>query len=78
MTDVMKLDGFIELSRSEMEQVDGGSLIKAIQATAGVVLIAWSPAIGIGAGIVGGPITGAIAAGGVIGLGLNLVGKATH
>ena len=49
-------NGFVELSMDDMCDIDGGGVWKAVKAFAGCVLVGFSPAIGIGVGIVAGPI----------------------
>lgn len=70
---------FAPLTLGELMEIDGGGAVgNALKATAGGVLIAWSPAIGIGASIVGTPVAGVCAGMGAFGLGLTLIGSATH
>lgn len=69
---------FCEMTFEEMELLEGGGWLEAVQAFGGTVLISVSPAVGVGASIVGTPVAGAVAAGGCLGLGLSLLGAATH
>lgn len=71
-------NGFCEMTFDEMLEIDGGGWKQCVQVFAGTILVAWTPVIGIGAGIVGTPIAGVTAAGGSLGLGLSLIGAGTH
>ena len=69
-------NNFTNLSQNEIMEIDGG--VNVIKGVAGGILIAWSPVIGVAAGVVGTPIAGAVAGSGTLGLGLTLLGQATH
>ena len=71
-------NGFFEMTSEEMELVAGGGWVNALQAFAGTVLIAVSPAVGVGASIVSTPVGGVAAAGSCAGLGMSLLGAAMH
>lgn len=62
---VMKNSHFVELTSDEMMFVDGGSIWKALEATAGALLIGAAPLggilAGIGASVVGTPVVGVAA-----------------
>lgn len=73
---------FCELSLNEMELIDGGEEAwkVATVATIGVLAIAFAPAVGIGAVVVGGAsvAVGAGTALGLVGGGCLAVGAANH
>lgn len=69
-------NNFTNLSQNEIMEIDGG--VNVIKGIAGGILIAWSPIIGVSAGIVGTPVGGVVAGAGTFGLGLTLLGQATH
>ena len=71
-------NGFAELSMDDMYEIDGGGAWEAVKAFAGCVLVGFSPAVGVGVGIVAGPIAGISAGGGCAGAGLSLIGSACH
>lgn len=71
-------NGFAELSMDEMCEIDGGGVWEAVKAFTGTVLVGISPAVGVGVGIVAGPIAGISAGGGCAGAGLCLIGSACH
>lgn len=72
-------NGFCELSMDEMCEIDGGGCAwKAVKAFTGVVMVGFSPAVGVGVGILAGPIAGVSAGGGCAGAGLSLIGSACH
>lgn len=71
-------NGFINLSQDEIMEIDGGSVINTIKGITGGILIAWSPIIGVAAGVVGTPVGGVLAGSGTLSLGLTLLGQATH
>ena len=55
-----------------------GAVGDALKATAGAVLVAWSPVIAIGVSMVATPAGGVCAGMSAFGLGLTLIGSATH
>lgn len=59
-------------------EIDGGGAWEAVKAFTGTVLVGISPAVGVGVGIVAGPIAGVSAGGGCVGAGLSLIGSACH
>lgn len=67
-----------ELNLDEVELINGGGAKQAAQVFFGVLLVAWTPAVTVGATIVGTPAAGAVAGGGSLGLGLTLIGAGTH
>lgn len=69
-------NNFTNLSQNEIMEIDGG--INVLKGIAGGLLIAWSPIIGVAAGAVGTPVGGVVAGAGTLGLGLTLLGQATH
>lgn len=71
-------NGFCELNLNEIEAINGGGAKQAAQVFFGVVLVAWTPAVAVGASMVGTPAAGAVAGGGTLGLGLTLIGAGTH
>ena len=72
-------NGFCELSMDEMCEIDGGGgAWKAVKAFTGVVLVGFSPAVGVGVGILAGPIAGVSAGGGCASAGWSLIGSACH
>ena len=71
-------NGFVELSMDDMCEIDGGGAWEAVQAFTGCVLVGISPVVGVGVGIVAGPIAGISAGGGCAGAGLSLIGSACH
>lgn len=83
---ILKNNHFIELSSDEMMFVDGGSLWKAIVATAGSLAIGAAPLVGIVAGIggsvVGTPLVGVAAgvaaASGMVAAGASMMEYATQ
>lgn len=76
---VFDAGSFASLSMGEMMSIDGGGYVgRALQATAGTILIAVSPVVAVAAGVVATPAGGAFAGMACLGFGLSLVGKATH
>ena len=71
-------NGFSELNLNEVEFINGGGAKQVAQVFFGTVLVAWTPAVAVGASIVGTPVAGAVAGGGTLGLGLTLIGAGTH
>lgn len=71
-------NGFCELGMDEMCAIDGGGAWEAVQAFTGSVLVGVSPVVGVGVGIVAGPIAGISAGGGCASAGLSLIGSACH
>lgn len=70
-------NGLCELSMDEMCEIDGGGgAWKAVKAFTGVVMVGFSPAVGVG--ILAGPIAGVSAGGSCAGAGLSLIGSACH
>ena len=67
---------FLTIKNDEIMEIYGGTNV--IKGIAGGILIAWSPVIGVAAGVVGTPVAGVAAGAGVLGMGLNLLGQATH
>lgn len=79
MTLNMNVHTFSPLTYDELMVVDGGGAVgNALKATAGSVLIAWSPVIGVGVSMVATPAAGVCAGMSAAGLGLSLIGSATH
>lgn len=75
----MNINSFAPLAYDEMMVVDGGRGIgSALQATAGGILIGCSPVITVAGSLVAGPVAGALAGAGALGMGFSLVGSATH
>ena len=77
----MTMGAFEALDQQELFAVDGGAsgtIGAALEITAGAVLIAWSPVVGILVGVAGGPPAGVFAAAGMVSLGLSMIGDATH
>lgn len=71
-------NGFCELSKDEMCEIDGGGAREVVKAFSGCVLVGVSPAVGIGAGILAGPITGISIGGSCAGIGLSMIGSVYH
>ena len=69
---------FCEMNMEETALINGGSGVDAAQGFFGAMLIGHTPAVTVGAIIVGGPLSGIIAAGACLGFGLSLLGAATH
>jgi hypothetical protein len=71
---------FCQIAPEEGMLIDGGKskAIKFLQAFTGTVIVATTPIVGVGAGIVGTPLGGLAAAGSYCGLGLTLIGSSTH
>lgn len=70
---------FAPLTFDELMTIDGGGAVgDALKATAGAVLVAWSPVIAIGVSMVATPAGGVCAGMSAFGLGLTLIGSATH
>lgn len=70
---------FAPLTFDELMRIDGGGTVgNALKVAAGAVLVAWSPVVGIGVSMVATPAVGVCAGMGTIGLGLGLIGSATH
>lgn len=69
---------FEELNFDEMETVNGGGVKQAAQVGAGIILVSVTPAVGVGAAIVGTPLGGMCAAGTTLGAGLQLIGAGCH
>ena len=67
---------FLAIENDEIMEIYGG--VNVIKGIAGGILIAWSPVIGAAAGVVGTPVAGVVAGSGVLGMGLSLLGQATH
>ncbi|MDQ2085162.1 hypothetical protein RBH29_01765 [Herbivorax sp. ANBcel31] len=83
---VLNNSSFVELTNEDMMLVDGGSLGKALAATAGAVCIGIAPVVGVIAGmggsVVGTPVVGVaagVAAGaGMVAAGSNMLDWATR
>lgn len=69
---------FSNLSIEEMELIDGGGAWQVAKIFTGSVMVAVSPVVGIGTGIVGGPIAGITAGGGCFSVGSSLIGSGLH
>ncbi len=72
-------DFFDEITYEEGIEIEGGGKTrKVLQLFAGSIIIATTPVVGIGAGIVTTPVGGLATAAGYGGLGLSLFGKGLH
>lgn len=75
----MSVNAFAPLTYHELMAVNGGGAVEnALKATAGTVLVAWSPVIGIGVSMVATPAAGVCAGMSAVGLGLSIIGSAIH
>ena len=79
MEKTLNMGAFEALDNRALFVVDGGGRTgDALMATAGAVLVAWSPVVAVAGSVVATPAAGICSGMSMCGLGLSMIGNATH